>query len=58
MTFERTSTILLHKAKGKMYFRTGVPFDIATQMLGLSRDVKRQELIWRIENNKVIVEKK
>ena len=58
MTFERHSTVMLHKAKGKTYFRTAVPFDIATQMLGLSRDVKRQELVWLIENNKVIATRK
>ncbi len=51
-----TSTITLHKSKGKIYFRTSVPRDIAIDMLGLKVDGKKQQLTWSIKKGKVVIE--
>jgi hypothetical protein len=54
---EQSSKIFFSTAKGKKYFKASIPFDIAINILGLRRDVKGQNLIWKIENGQVVVTK-
>lgn len=52
--FKKMSTIQIHKAKGKQYFRSSVPFNVA-QVLGLDREAKKQRIAWRVKNGEVVV---
>jgi len=56
MAIEKTSTVSLHKSKGKVYFRTAIPFDIAVNVLGLRIDEQnKQTLKWGVKDKQVLI---
>jgi len=56
--FSEETTIGRHKSKGRYFFRTAVPRNIGMNLLGLGDDIKKQKLIWEIDNGKVVVRKR
>ena len=53
--FTETTTVKIHNKK---YYYTPIPKTIAEQMLGLTWEDRKQKLLWKIEQGKIVVEKK